>query len=52
VEIARAVAFLSSDWASYVTATVLPVDGGWTAFGAAGDVGTIRTGGNDRDRHG
>ncbi len=52
VEIARAVAFLSSDWASYVTATVLPVDGGWTAFGAAGDVGAIRTGGNDRDRHG
>ncbi|WP_339951052.1 SDR family oxidoreductase [uncultured Albimonas sp.] len=32
-EIARAAAFLVSDWASYVTGVVLPVDGGWTGFG-------------------
>ena len=35
-EIATSVAFLCSDLASYITGAVLPVDGGWLAFGGAG----------------
>lgn len=31
LEQARVAAFLASDWSSYVTGTVIPVDGGWSA---------------------
>lgn len=37
-EIAHVTAFLVSDWASYLTGAVIPVDGGWSAFGGAGSV--------------
>jgi NAD(P)-dependent dehydrogenase (short-subunit alcohol dehydrogenase family) len=39
-EVAKAAAFLVSDWAEYITGTTVYVDGGWTAFGGAGDVAT------------
>lgn len=40
-EVARTIAFLASDWASYITGETLFVDGGWMAYGGAGDVKTF-----------
>lgn len=31
-EVADVAVFLASNWASYITGAVIPVDGGWTAF--------------------
>lgn len=39
-EVARAGAFLLSDWSAFITGVVLPVDGGWLAYGGPGEVAT------------
>jgi NAD(P)-dependent dehydrogenase (short-subunit alcohol dehydrogenase family) len=39
-EVAQAACFFLSDWSRYITGTVLPVDGGWLAYGGPGDVAT------------
>ena len=35
-EVANLVLFLASQWADYITGSVIPVDGGWSANGAGG----------------
>jgi NAD(P)-dependent dehydrogenase (short-subunit alcohol dehydrogenase family) len=39
-DVARAAAFLLSDWSQFITGVTLPVDGGWLAYGGPGDVAT------------
>ena len=43
-EVANAGFFLLSERSSFITGAVLPVDGGWSVYGSAGPVDSIRSG--------
>ena len=42
-DVANLVLFLASPWAAYLTGAVIPVDGGWSANGAAGLAAALRS---------
>jgi NAD(P)-dependent dehydrogenase (short-subunit alcohol dehydrogenase family) len=42
-DVANLVLFLASPWATYISGAVIPVDGGWSANGAAGLASTLRS---------
>jgi NAD(P)-dependent dehydrogenase (short-subunit alcohol dehydrogenase family) len=45
VDVANLVMFLASPWATYLTGAVIPIDGGWSANGAAGLATALRRAG-------
>ena len=46
-DVAHATRFLLSDEAAYITGVTLPVDGGWSAFGGAGNANLLDDGAAD-----